>query len=101
MCCMASSIREFATSKRRRSVTAQSQPKSPIVQLSAAEERYFGESLFHKGLRHLSHDYLTLIALGILALLAALALFGPIITENVLHIDPNTTDPFNNFLPIG
>jgi peptide/nickel transport system permease protein len=82
-------------------MTAQSQPKSPIVQLSPAEERYFGESLFRKGLRHLSHDYLTLLALGLLAILAVLALFGPIITENVLHIDANTTDPFSNFLPIG
>jgi peptide/nickel transport system permease protein len=74
---------------------------SAIVQLSAAEQRHFGESLFRKGLRRLSRDGLTLLALGILALLVLLALFGPIFTAQVLHIDPTATDPFNNFLAIG
>jgi peptide/nickel transport system permease protein len=82
-------------------MTAQSQPKSTIVQLSPAEERYFGESLFHKGLRRLRRDTLTLLALGILAVLAVLAVFGPIVTNSVLHIDANVTDPFHNFAPIG
>ena len=82
-------------------MTAQSQPKSTIVQLSPAEERYFGKSLFRKGLRRLSRDTLTLLALGVLVLLILLAVFGPLITDNVLHIDPNVTDPFNNFASIG
>ncbi len=82
-------------------MTAHSQPKTTVLQLSSAEERYFGESLFHKGLRRLSRDYLTLVALGVLLLLIVLAVFGPLIIENGFHIDPNVTDPFHNFSPIG
>jgi peptide/nickel transport system permease protein len=80
-------------------MTAQS--KSNVVQLSPAEQRYFGESLFHKGLRRLKRDYLTLAALGVLVLIAVFAFLGPFYVEGVLHIDANTTDPFNNFLPVG
>jgi peptide/nickel transport system permease protein len=80
-------------------MTAQS--KSNVVQLSGAEQRYFGESLFQKGLRRLRRDYLTMAALTVLALIALLAFVGPFFVQGVLHIDPNVTDPFNNFLPIG
>jgi ABC-type dipeptide/oligopeptide/nickel transport system permease subunit len=82
-------------------MTTQTKRDAAIVQLSAAEQRYFGESLFRKGLRRLSHDYLTLTALVLLAVMAALALFGPIVVEQVGHINPNATDPSINFLPIG
>ena len=82
-------------------MATQTKREAAIVQLSPAEQRHFGESLFRKGVRSLSRDYLTLVALVILALLALMALFGPIFTEQVLHIDPNATDPFNNFKPIG
>ena len=81
-------------------MTAQSQ-STTIVQLSSGEERRFGESLFRRGMRRLSRDYLTLIALTVLGAMALLAVFGPIITDQVLHIDPNTTDPYNNFQVIG
>jgi peptide/nickel transport system permease protein len=79
-------------------MTAQSKPH--IVQLSPAEQRHFGESLFQKGLRRLRRDYLTLAALGVLAFIALAALVGPFIVEGVAGIDPNATDPFNKFLPL-
>src|SRR5688572_6475800 len=82
-------------------MSAQTQSKPVALDLSTVEVRRFGESLFRKGMRRLSHDYLTLTALIILLLLALAALFGPIITQRILYIDPNATDPFNNFLPIG
>ena len=82
-------------------MTARSNSKPVMLQLSPDEQRHFGESLFRKGLRRLSRDYLTLLALFVLALLALLALFGPVITQRVLQLDPNATDPFNNFQPIG
>lgn len=82
-------------------MATQSKRDTAIIQLSPAEQRHFGESLFRKGVRRLSRDYLTLMALTILLLLLLLALFGPIVTEQLMHIDPNATDPFNNFKPIG
>lgn len=79
----------------------QTQSKPVSIDTPAVETRRFGESLFRKGLRRLSRDYLTLLALAVLLLLALAALFGPVITTSVLRIDPNATDPFNNFQPIG
>lgn len=81
-------------------MAAQTQSGGRVAHLSDTE-RVFGESLFQKGLRRLRRDYLTLAGLAILFLLALASLFGPIITEQVMHIDPNLTDPFNNFLPVG
>ncbi|HVU11060.1 MAG TPA: ABC transporter permease [Phototrophicaceae bacterium] len=74
-----------------------------VTQLNTSytDRRRFGESLFRKGMRRLSHDPLSLIALSILVILALLALFGPIITTQVMHIDPNTTDPVHRLQPIG
>ncbi len=82
-------------------MTARSSTKPVSLELSDAEQRFFGESLFQKGVRRLRRDYLTLVALFVLAILALLALLGPVITDQVLHLDPNATDPFNNFQPIG
>ena len=82
-------------------MTANSSSKPVAVRLSDAETRHFGESLFQQGIRRLKRDYLTLMALAILAVLGMLALFGPFIISGVFGIDPNTTDPFNNFQPIG
>ncbi len=68
---------------------------------SYTDRRRFGESLFRKGMRRLSHDPLSMIALSILAIMALLALFGPIIATQVMHIDPNATDPIHRLQPIG
>ena len=75
---------------------------SPVsLHHSEVETRRFGESLFQKGMRRLRRDYLTLVALAVLAVLAVLALVGPIVITQVFGIDPNATEPFNNFQPIG
>src|SRR4051812_18580973 len=81
-------------------MTTQTKREAAVIQLSAAEQRHFGESLFQKGVRRLSRDYLTLAALVILVILALLAIFGTLLT-NLLHINPTSTDPSINFLPIG
>ncbi len=82
-------------------MAAQSKPHSNVVQLTGAEERFFGESLFQKGLRRLRRDKLTLVALSVLCVMALLALFAPVIINQVLRVDPSATDPFENFLPMG
>jgi ABC-type dipeptide/oligopeptide/nickel transport system permease subunit len=37
----------------------------------------------------------------IISILAFLSVFSPVITRNILQVDPNKTDPANNFLPIA
>lgn len=77
------------------------QSRASIAKLENSADRPFGESLFQRGMRRLARDYVTMIALIVLAVLALAALFAPIINASILNVDPNTTDPFNNFLPIG
>jgi peptide/nickel transport system permease protein len=59
------------------------------------------ESLYSRALRRLRHDYLTLTALTLLMLLLLLALFAPFITKNILHVDPEATNPAVRLLPPG
>ena len=73
-----------------------------VVRLNDEEEGNFrfGESLFKKALRRILQDKLTLIALVIIIIFAILALFAPIITDSIMHIDPN--DPsYTALLPLG
>ncbi|MBI1257423.1 MAG: ABC transporter permease subunit [Chloroflexi bacterium] len=53
-----------------------------------AKQRYFWQD----ALRHILHDRLTLIALIGLIILTLACIVGPVIVENVLHIDVNRTN---------
>lgn len=59
-----------------------------------------GESLTKLALRRLRRDYLTLVALAVLIIFAALAILAPVIT-NVLDVSYRTTEPSNKHQPIG
>ncbi len=71
----------------------------PAVDLK--EDRAIGEALWQTALRRLRRDHLTLLAMGTLLLLATLSVLAPVISDAVLHVDPNHTDIANKFLPIG
>lgn len=77
------------------------QPASGIARIGIEDEHYKSESLYQKGLRRLRRDHLTIAAIATVTILAVLSVFSPFITANVLNIDPNKTDPANNFQPIG
>ncbi len=47
----------------------------------------------------LIHDKLTLLALGVISLLAVACLIGPPVVENVLKVDPNRTHVTDRYLP--
>jgi peptide/nickel transport system permease protein len=76
--------------------------KPAVASLSVPVEGDFivGESLFKRGLRRLRRDRLTMVALSVVLLLALMALAAPLITA-ALDVDPNFTNPVENFLPIG
>ena len=77
------------------------QRQASIARIEATETHYKSESLYQKGLRRLRRDRLTMVAMIVIVCLALLSVFSPFITTDVLNIDPNKTDPANNFLPIG
>jgi peptide/nickel transport system permease protein len=64
------------------------------------EQQRRSESLFSKALRRLSRDYLTLGALAVVLLFTLLAIFGPWINQNILHINPDSTSRAT-FAPYG
>ncbi|HLU10257.1 MAG TPA: ABC transporter permease [Oceanobacillus sp.] len=78
-------------------MTTNTQARVTIAQL---DNNSISESFLRKGLRRLSRDYLTLTAIAILAIFTLLALLAPVITR-MLGVDPTTTNPSINFLPIG
>lgn len=61
----------------------------------------YSDSLWMRAYKRLLRDKLTLIAIGVLTIITLLSVFAPFITQHILHVDPNVTDPANNFLPIG
>jgi len=75
--------------------------QTSVIQLAAEEEQHRSESLYTKALRRLRRDRLTMIAMSIVAVISLLAIFAPVINQYILQVDPNTTDPMNNFLPFG
>ena len=63
--------------------------RTPIKLASQpAKQRYFWQD----ALRHIFHDRLTLIAVIGLIVLTLACIIGPVIVENVLHIDVNRTN---------
>lgn len=80
-----------------------SSQESTVVSIGSekVEKTRKSESLFTKALRRLRHDRLTLAAMAVLLIFCLLAVFAGFITDNILQVDPNSTDPTNNFLPFG
>src|SRR5689334_708275 len=76
------------------------QTASPVIQI-AAPKRRVGESLFRRALRHLSHDWLTMIAITIVLILTLASIFAPFISQQILHVDPFQTKPADRLLPPG
>ncbi len=64
-------------------------------------EHYVSESLWATAMRRLRRDKLTLLAIGVIVLLGVMSILAPVISEQLLHVDPNRTDIGNKFLPIG
>jgi peptide/nickel transport system permease protein len=74
---------------------------SNVVRLDSNETEpiYRSESLWQRALRRLRKDKLTLIAMFIIAIMSMLALFAPVITEYILRVDPEATNPSVRLLP--
>jgi peptide/nickel transport system permease protein len=60
-----------------------------------------GSSLLQIALYRLRHDKLTIFALTILLILTLLSVAAPVISEEILHVDPNSTDGYQHMLPLG
>lgn len=67
----------------------------------AAERQRRNESLWSRAMRRLRHDYLTLLALGVLLTLTVLSVFAPVITRNILQVDGELTNPSDRLLAPG
>ncbi|PJF40802.1 MAG: ABC transporter permease [Chloroflexi bacterium] len=65
------------------------------------QDQRVGRSLTQLALARLKRDRLTLIAIGIIIILSLLSLGAGLITNVILHVDPNRTNPNNTFQPIG
>ena len=73
---------------------------TPVTRLTNTQE-LAGQSLTQLALRRLRHDYLTLAAILVLVVLGVLAIFAPLISEQILGVDYRTTDTNARFLPMG
>jgi peptide/nickel transport system permease protein len=76
-------------------------PQSDVVTLSANQKKASGHSLTQLALRRLRKDRATMLSLAIIIVLTLSSIFAPFITGQLLHVDPNSTAPTNNFLPPG
>ncbi len=65
------------------------------------EKYYAGQSLLQLALHRLRRDTLTLIAMAVVLILVLLAIFAPVIEQNILGVSYSRTDPNNAFLPPG
>jgi peptide/nickel transport system permease protein len=72
-----------------------------IAQLQGEEEQLVSRSFLQKAVARLLRDRLTMSAITVILLFTVIAILAPVITDNILEVDPNRTDPMNNFLPIG
>ncbi len=81
-----------------------SQTKSPspiVVDLGGEEIKKVGESLTVLALRRLRRDKLTLIAMGVIVVLAILSFSAPLIERYVLNVNYTSTNIDKAFLPPG
>jgi len=69
--------------------------------LKANEGLPAGSSLAKMAVYHVRRDKLTMIAISILVLLAVLSLLAPVISQYILHVDPNSTNGYQHMLPLG
>jgi peptide/nickel transport system permease protein len=72
-----------------------------ITKIEKTEEHLRTKGLSQRALYRLSRDPLTLVALGVLILIALLALFAPVISEQILRVDYEEINLRNNYAPIG
>ncbi len=71
-----------------------------IAKIKLEKEEYVeSRSYWSKVLYRLSKDRMTMLALTVLFMLIVVTTASPLITEHILKIDPNQTDPMANFLP--
>jgi peptide/nickel transport system permease protein len=83
------------------SAQTQSSNQQNVIKIGQVEEKHVSESLYQKGMRRLRKDRLTMTAIGIIVILAILSIFAPFITDTILHVDPNKTDPMHSLQPLG
>jgi ABC-type dipeptide/oligopeptide/nickel transport system permease subunit len=83
-------------------MTTQDTLRPQVVRLDTGEEVLLrSESLFTKAMRRLRRDRLTMVALGIIGVLALISLLAPLITKYILEVDIYATDGRLRYLPIG
>ncbi len=70
------------------------------LKINDKKEATISESPFARSLRHLRGDKLTLLALAFILIITVLAVFAPVITDQVMQINPNSTE-YEPLLPIG
>jgi hypothetical protein len=77
--------------------------RTGVVKLKDQEDEkyYAGQSLLQLALRRLRRDTLTLIAMAVVLIFVLLAIFAPVIEQNILNVSYSRTDPNNAFLPPG
>jgi peptide/nickel transport system permease protein len=80
-------------------------PRRPteVVSLTARGETGYGEnrSLLSDAMRRLWQDKLTMLALGILLIIALASFFAPFLTTTILRVDAEATNPDIRLLPPG
>jgi peptide/nickel transport system permease protein len=79
-------------------MTAQTQT---ISKIEAHGEQLRTKGLFQRAMSRLSRDYLTLAAIAVLALITLLSITAPIISDRILHVDPNLIDLSKTYAPPG
>lgn len=65
------------------------------------EQYVKSRSYWETALLRIRQDRLTMVALTILLCITIMSALAPFITSNILHLDPNQTNPTQNFLPPG
>ena len=74
---------------------------SVLSKLSSDKTTRVGASLLEIALFKLRRSSLTIAALAVLVVLTLLSITAPVISEDILHVDPNSTDGYQHMLPIG
>lgn len=73
---------------------------SSIAKITLEKEEYVkSRSYWERVVYRLGKDKMTMLALIVLFTLIIVTGLSSVITNNILHIDPNDTDPMSNFLP--